>query len=236
MRLLTLIPFLLLPFTFSLDIPTRSLETLNELSARSDETLLEAFGNHGKPGHGHGGHGHPGNQCKNNPLRDPKNQCECKDGLIDLLGSCCCGDQSNTVLTLQGCGGSGGCDKPVCVCDSKHSCEFGDEAGWPSLTLVYDKKKHQCVCQVSLNNSRSTPFPSHVSPDTLRSTKTASSSVNPLNRATRLIRIRNENLPMLSPNRTVRKRRLDRLKRLSDVQLSKRLVNEDQPMFVPSKS
>ena len=113
---ITLIPLFLGTFTLA-STPTtpksRDLTANSPLEGRADDsdfiaTLSKAKGN-------------KGNKCKNNPLRDPHDHCECKPGLIDLMGSCCCGDTENTLLTLQGCGGEGGCDRPVCKCNAKNA-------------------------------------------------------------------------------------------------------------------
>ncbi|KAK1922472.1 hypothetical protein DB88DRAFT_495222 [Papiliotrema laurentii] len=85
------------------------------------------------------GKGHNRDRCKHNPLRDPKNHCHCKDGLIEHADNCCCGDQDNTILTIQGCKGKGAYDTPVCVCQPSNS--------------FYDPRKHKCVCKTGYRPS-----------------------------------------------------------------------------------
>jgi len=100
------------------DITSNS--TLNA-RAEGDEDLLTTLRK---------GHGNRYNRCRNNPLRDPYDECRCKPGLVDLMGSCCCGDTKNTVLTLQGCGEGGGCDEPVCECNANHAGEIEAFVSW----------------------------------------------------------------------------------------------------------
>jgi len=65
----------------------------------------------------------PGKRCYGNPLRDPRDDCHCKPGLVETNASCCCGDSKNTLLTLQGCENYGGCNNPVCICTDPNAGE-----------------------------------------------------------------------------------------------------------------
>jgi hypothetical protein len=71
-----------------------------------------------------GGWHRPGKRCYGNPLRDPRNHCHCKSGLVETGDSCCCGDSKNTLLTLQGCDSGWGCNNPVCVCADPNAGEL----------------------------------------------------------------------------------------------------------------
>lgn len=143
MRLsITLISLLLAPLALAIDTPTRSLGTADDLAARTegDDNFAASFqqGQAKGWGWGNGGHhgGHGGKQCKGNPLRDQKDHCHCKPGLVEVMGNCCCGDQSNTLLTLQGCGGDTGCDKPVCECKPEHSRKWSYHLLSTGITLM----------------------------------------------------------------------------------------------------
>lgn len=132
--LLTLLPLCLARLAVCFSTPNRTVSNDPEsLAARNEDSLVNSFAGNQKNGWGwgNGGHHHGGGgaQCRGNPLRDQNDHCHCKHGLIELLGNCCCGDQPNTLLTLQGCGGDTGCDKPVCECTPAHSrtcCDVSD--------------------------------------------------------------------------------------------------------------
>ena len=117
----------LVPFTFALGttnnhhVDLMARQELATLSTYRNKTLYASKMQ--KPG----GEWHrPDKKCFGNPLRDPKDHCDCKPGLIEVRDGCCCGDSRNTLLTLQGCE-YGGCNNPVCVCSDPNAREWARE-------------------------------------------------------------------------------------------------------------